>query len=41
MEYYQLHPIDDTIAGDRAIADEINGYKKTVNSRLYSQPAVA
>ena len=28
VESYRLHPIDDTIAGDRAIADEIDKLKK-------------
>jgi 5'-nucleotidase/UDP-sugar diphosphatase len=36
VESYQLHPIDDTIAGDRAIADEINGYKKTVTKVVFT-----
>ena len=36
VESYQLHPIDDTIAGDRAIADEINGYKKTVTKVVFA-----
>jgi 5'-nucleotidase / UDP-sugar diphosphatase len=36
VESYQLHPIDDTIAGDRAIADEIDGYKKTVTEVVFA-----
>ena len=32
VDDYKLHPIDDTIAGDRAIADEIEQYKKTVTA---------
>jgi 5'-nucleotidase len=36
VESYQLHPIDDTIAGDRAIADEIDGYKKTVTRVVFA-----
>jgi 5'-nucleotidase len=36
VESYQLHPIDDTIAGDRAIADEIDGYKKTVTKVVFA-----
>ena len=36
VESYQLHPIDDTIAGDRAIADEIDGYKKTVTGVVFA-----
>ena len=36
VESYQLHPIDDTIAGDRAITDEINGYKKTVTKVVFA-----
>ena len=41
VDYYKLHPIDDTIEGDRAIADEIEKLKKIVTrvafaSRGYS-----
>jgi 5'-nucleotidase len=36
VESYQLHPIDDTIAGDRAVADEIDGYKKTVTKVVFA-----
>jgi 5'-nucleotidase/UDP-sugar diphosphatase len=41
VESYRLYPIDDTIAGDRAIADEIDMLKKTITevvlaSRGYS-----
>jgi 5'-nucleotidase/UDP-sugar diphosphatase len=36
VESYQLHPIDDTIAGDRAIEDEINGYKETVTQAVFT-----
>ncbi len=41
VESYKLHPIDDSIPGDRAIADEIDKFKKTVTevvlaSRGYS-----
>jgi 5'-nucleotidase len=41
VESYKLYPVDDTIAGDKAIADEIEGLKKTVTrvafaSRGYS-----
>ncbi len=33
---YKLHPIDDTIAGDRAIADEIDKFKKTVTAVVFA-----
>jgi 5'-nucleotidase len=36
VESYQLYPIDDTIAGDRAIADEIDGYKQTVTKTVFA-----
>jgi 5'-nucleotidase / UDP-sugar diphosphatase len=36
VESYQLHLIDDTIAGDQAIADQINGYKKTVTKVVFA-----
>jgi 5'-nucleotidase/UDP-sugar diphosphatase len=36
VQSYQLHPIDDTIAGDRAVADEIDGYKKTVTRVVFA-----
>lgn len=36
VESYQLHPIDDTIAGDRAIADEIEEFKKTVTKVVFA-----
>ena len=36
VESYQLHPIDDTIAGDRAIADEIDKLKKTVTEAVFA-----
>ena len=36
VESYQLHPIDDTIAGDRAIADEIDKFKKTVSEVAFA-----
>ena len=36
VESYQLHPIDDTIAGDRAIADEIDRFKKTVTKVVFA-----
>jgi 5'-nucleotidase / UDP-sugar diphosphatase len=34
VESYKLHPIDDTIAGDKGIADEIEKFKPTVNKVL-------
>ena len=36
VESYRLHPIDDTIAGDRAIADEIEKLKKTVTEAVFA-----
>jgi len=36
VESYQLHPIDDTIAGDQAIADEIEQLKKSVTAAAFA-----
>jgi 5'-nucleotidase len=36
VESYQLHPIDDAIAGDRAIDDEIVNFKKTVTEVVFA-----
>ena len=36
VESYRLYPIDDTIAGDRAIADEIDKLKKTVTEAVFA-----
>ena len=36
VESYQLYPIDDTIAGDRAIAAEIENLKKTVTASVFA-----
>ena len=36
VESYRLHPIDDTIAGDRAIADEIDKFKKKVTEAVFA-----
>jgi 5'-nucleotidase len=36
VESYQLHPIDDTIAGDRAMADEIENVKKSVTGAAFA-----
>ena len=36
VESYRLYPIDDTIAGDRAIADEIDMLKKTVSEVVFA-----
>ncbi len=36
VEFYKLHPIDDTIAGDKAIADEIEKFKKTVTDVVFA-----
>jgi 5'-nucleotidase len=35
VESYRLHPIDDTVAGDRAIADEIEKLKKTATEIVF------
>jgi 5'-nucleotidase len=39
VESYRLHPIDDTIAGDRAIADEIEKFKKAVTGAVFASRA--
>lgn len=36
VESYRLHPIDDTLAADRAIADEIEKLKKTVTATVFA-----
>jgi len=36
VESYQLHPIDDTIAGDRAIDEEIERLKKNVTGVVFA-----
>jgi 5'-nucleotidase len=36
VDFYKLLPIDDTIAGDRAIGDEIEKYKKTVTEVVFA-----
>ena len=36
VESYRLHPIDDTIAGDRAIANEIDKLKKSVTEAVFA-----
>ena len=36
VDSYRLYPIDDTIAGDRAIADEIDKFKKTVTEVVFA-----
>jgi 5'-nucleotidase/UDP-sugar diphosphatase len=36
VESYRLHPIDDTLAGDRAINDEIDKLKKTVTGVVFA-----
>ena len=36
VESYRLHPIDDTIAGDRAIGDEIDKLKKNVTEVVFA-----
>ena len=36
VESYRLHPIDDTIAGDRAVADEIERLKTGVTAAVFA-----
>jgi 5'-nucleotidase len=36
VDSYRLHPIDDTIAGDRAVADEIEQLKKSVTAAAFA-----
>ncbi len=36
VESYRLYPVDDTIAGDRAIADEIDKLKKSVTGAVFA-----
>lgn len=36
VESYTLHPIDDSIAGDKAMADEIEKIKKTVSEVVFA-----
>lgn len=36
VEAYSLHPVDDAIAGDRAIAEEIENVKKTVTQVVFA-----
>jgi 5'-nucleotidase len=36
VESYRLHPIDDTVAGDHAIADEIEKFKKMVSGAVFA-----
>jgi len=36
VDSYRLHPIDDSIAGDRAINDEINKLKKGVTAAVFA-----
>jgi len=36
VESYRLYPIDDSVAGDRAIADEIEGFKKAVTGAVFA-----
>jgi 5'-nucleotidase/UDP-sugar diphosphatase len=36
VESYRLHPIDDSIAGDRAIGDEIDKLKKSVTGAVFA-----
>ena len=36
VESYQLHPIDDSIAGDKTVADEIEKIKRTVSEVVFA-----
>jgi 5'-nucleotidase len=36
VESYRLHPVDDTVVGDRAIADEIDKLKATVTAAVFA-----
>ena len=36
VESYKLYPIDDSIAGDRAIADEIEAFKEIVTEEVFA-----
>jgi len=36
VESYQLHPIDDSIAGDQAVADHIEAIKKEVTAAVFA-----
>jgi len=36
VESYKLHPIDDSIAGDQAVADEIEKIKQTVTATVFA-----
>lgn len=36
VESYKLHPIDDTVAGDHGIADEIDKLKKSVTGAVFA-----
>jgi 5'-nucleotidase len=36
VESYRLHPIDDSVGGDRAIADEIDKLKKRVTAAVFA-----
>ena len=36
IDSYKLYPIDDTIAGDQAIADEVDKFKKTVTEVVFA-----
>ena len=36
VESYRLYPVDDTVAGDRAIADEIDKLKKAVTGAVFA-----
>jgi 5'-nucleotidase len=36
VESYRLHAIDDTVAGDRAVADEIDEFKKAVSGVVFA-----
>jgi 5'-nucleotidase / UDP-sugar diphosphatase len=37
VESYELHPINDSISGDRGITDEITQYKKTITAVVFAR----
>jgi len=41
VESYRLHPMDDTVAGDRATADEIEKLKKNVTAAVFASRGYA
>ena len=41
VESYRLHPIDDTVAGDRSIVEEIDRFKKRVTAAVFASRGYA